>query len=74
LLKNTKNNIKGQINMKDLNEIYWLLNIKIDRDRKVRMISLLWNAYIEKILKCFNLQEVKPISMSIDLNTKLSKA
>jgi hypothetical protein len=59
--------------MKDLNEIYWLLNIKIERDRKAKTISLSQNAYIEKILKCFNLQEAKAISMPIDPNTKMSK-
>jgi hypothetical protein len=46
LLKNTKNNIKGQFNMKDLNKIYWLLDIKIDRDRNVKTISLSQDAYI----------------------------
>jgi hypothetical protein len=59
--------------MKDLNEIYWLLNIKIEGDRKAKTISLSQNAYIEKILKHFNLQEVKTISMPIDPNTKISK-
>jgi hypothetical protein len=73
LLLNTKNNIKGQFNIKDLNEIYWLLNIKIEQDRKAKTISLSQNTYIEKILKRFNLQEAKTISMPIDPNTKMSK-
>jgi hypothetical protein len=59
--------------MKDLNEIYWLLNIKIKRDRKTKTISLSQNVYIEKILKCFNPQEAKTISMPIDPNMKMSK-
>jgi hypothetical protein len=59
--------------MKDLNEIYWLLNIKIKRDRKAKTISLSQNTYIEKILKHFNLQEAKAIAMPIDPNMKMSK-
>ena len=59
--------------MKDLDEIYWLLNIKIERDRKAKTISLSQSAYINKILRCFNLQEVKVILMPVDVNTKLSK-
>jgi hypothetical protein len=73
LLSKTKDNIKGQFNMKDLGEIYWLLNIKIERDRKAKTINLSQSAYIEKILKRFNLQEAKTVSMPVDPNTKLNK-
>jgi hypothetical protein len=61
LLENTKNNIKGEFNMKDLGKIYWLLYIKINRDRTTKTISLCQDIYIEKILKCFNLQDAKPV-------------
>jgi hypothetical protein len=73
LLNNTKQNIKGKFNMKDLGELYWLLNIKIKRDRENKMISLSQDAYIDKILKCFNLQNVKSLSIPVDPNMKLSK-
>jgi hypothetical protein len=72
LLKNTKNNIKGGFNMKDISELYWLLNIKIKRDRNARTISLSQDIYVKKILKYFNLQDAKVISMPIDPNTKLT--
>jgi hypothetical protein len=51
LLNKTKNNIKTEFNMKDIGELYWLLNIKIKRDRKNKTISLSQEAYIDKILK-----------------------
>jgi hypothetical protein len=45
LLETTKNNIKGEFNMKDLGEIYWLLNIRINRDRTMKTISLWQDTY-----------------------------
>jgi hypothetical protein len=73
LLKNTKNNIKGEFNMKDIGKLYWLLNIKIKRNRELKTISLSQDAYIEKILKCFNLQDAKSVLIPIGLNMKLTK-
>jgi hypothetical protein len=59
--------------MKNLKELYWLLNVKIKQDIVAKMISLSQEAYIERILKHFNPQDVKTVSMPIDLNMKLSK-
>jgi hypothetical protein len=59
--------------MKDLKELYWLLNIKIKQDIEVKTISLSQEVYIEKIFRCFNLQDAKHVSMPIDPNTKLTK-
>jgi hypothetical protein len=42
---------KGKFNMKDIGELYWLLNIKIKRDREAKTISLSQDTYIDKILK-----------------------
>jgi hypothetical protein len=73
LLEITKNDIKGQFNMKDLGELYWLLNIKIKQDKNAKTISLSQEAYIDKILKHFNLQDAKTVQMPIDPNMKLTK-
>ena len=42
--------------MKDLGELHWLLNLKIEQDRTSKSISFSQEAYIDKILSQFNLQ------------------
>jgi hypothetical protein len=73
LLKITKNDIKGQFNIKDLGELYCLLNIKIKQDKNMKTIGLSQEAYIDKILKHSNLQDTKAVQMPVDPNTKLNK-
>ena len=46
---------------------------KSEWDRKAKTISLSQSTYIEKILKRFNLQEAKTISIPVDPNAKLNK-
>jgi hypothetical protein len=45
--------------MKDLGEAAFILGIKIYRDRSQRLIGLSQSAYIDKILKRFNMQNSK---------------
>ena len=45
--------------MKDLGEAAYILGIKIDRDRSKRLIGLSQSAYMDKILKRFNMQNFK---------------
>ena len=59
--------------MKDLGEIHWLLNLKIERDFSDKTISISQETYIDKIIKKINLQDAKDCSTPLDLNIKLSK-
>ena len=59
--------------MKDLGEIHWLLNLKIDRNKQAGTISISQEAYIDSILERFNLQDAKIYSSPLDPNMKLSK-
>ena len=59
--------------MKDLGEIHWLLNLKIDRDKISGTINISQEAYIDSILARFNLQDAKSYSSPLDPNVKLSK-
>ena len=59
--------------MKDLGKLHWLLNLKIERDRTSKFISFSQEAYIDKILSHFNLQDSKMHITPIDLNIHLSK-
>jgi hypothetical protein len=45
--------------MKDLGEAAYILGIKIYRDRSNRLIGLSQDAYIDKILNRFNMQDSK---------------
>ena len=61
--------------MKDLGELHWLLNLKIEWDRISKSISFSQEAYIDKMLKWFNIKDSKThtvaqktVSMSPDLN------
>ena len=58
---------------KDLGEIHWLLNLKINQNKQVGTISIPQEAYINSILERFNLQDAKIYSSPLDPNTKLSK-
>ena len=59
--------------MKDLGEIHWLLNLKIDRNKISGTINISQEAYINNILARFNLQDAKSYSSPLDPNVKLSK-
>jgi hypothetical protein len=45
--------------MKDLGEVAYILGIKIYRYRSKRLIGLTQDAYIDKILNRFNMQDSK---------------
>lgn len=57
----------------DLGPISWLLGFAVHRDRQARTISLSQHSYIETILRRFNFEDCKPLSIPMDPNTQLSK-
>ena len=59
--------------MKDLGEIHWLLNLKIDRDKISGTINISQEAYINNILAKFNLQDAKLYSSPLDPNINYLK-
>ena len=48
--------------MKDLGEASYVIGIEIHRDRSLRTLGLSQKAYIEKVLKRFNMQNCSPIA------------
>ncbi|GKC73890.1 retrotransposon protein, putative, ty1-copia subclass [Tanacetum coccineum] len=58
--------------MKDLGEVAFILGIKIYRDRSNKLIGLCQNAYIDKILKRYKMDNYKrgniPMQEKLDLN------
>ena len=59
--------------MSDLGELAWILGIRVKRDRTSKTISLSQAAYIDSIVKRFNLSSASPLKTPIDTNAQLSK-
>ena len=73
IIQGIKDNLNDIFKMKDLGEIHWLLNLKIERDFTDKSISISQETYIDKIVKKFNLQDAKDCATPLDPNIKLSK-
>jgi hypothetical protein len=74
MMEGVKFSLKKSFLMKDLGHVAYILGIKIYRDRSKRLIGLSQDAYINKILNRFNLQDSKkgflPMSHGITLSKK----
>ena len=69
-----KAQISRHVKITDLGKLHWLLGIEIKRDREAHTIRLSQCAYILSILRCYNMDDAKPISIPIDPSTCLSTA
>ncbi len=49
------------------------LHHNLQQDRANRTITMSQSKYIEEVLKCFNMEECKPIGIPLDVNSKLLK-
>jgi hypothetical protein len=74
MMEAVKSSLRKSFSMKDLGEVAYILGIKICKDRSKRLIGLSQDAYIDKILNRFNMQDSKkgflPISHGITLSKK----
>jgi hypothetical protein len=72
MLESVKTLLKNSFSMKDLGEAAYILSIRIYRDRSRRLIGLSQDTYIDKVLKCFSMEQSKkgflPMSHSIHLS------
>jgi hypothetical protein len=59
MMKAIKSSLRKSLSMKDLAEVAYIVGIKIYRDRSKRLIGLSQDAYIDKILNRFNMQDSK---------------
>jgi len=58
--------------MKDMDEVRYVLRVEIIRDRPRKLLGLCENAYIEKVLKCFRMHYSKPVDTPIEKGLTLS--
>jgi hypothetical protein len=74
MMEVVKSSLRNSFSIKDLGEAVYILGIKIYRVRSKRLIGLSEDAYIDKILNQFNIQDSKkgflPMSHSITLSKK----
>jgi hypothetical protein len=74
IMEVVKTSLRKSFSMKDLGEVAYILGIKIYRDRSKRLIGLSQDAYIDKILNRFNIQDSKkgflPMSHDITLSNE----
>jgi hypothetical protein len=59
MMEVVKSSLRKSFSMKDLGEAAYILGIKIYRDRSKRLIALSQDAYIDKVLNWFNMQDSK---------------
>ena len=60
--------------VKDLGEVNFLLGIGVVRNRKLGTIELSQQAYIDQLLKRFNLREAKPVTTPLSSGVRLTQA
>jgi hypothetical protein len=74
MMEAVKSSLRKSFSMKDLGQAAYILGIKIFRDRSNRLIGLSQDAYIDKILNRFYMQDYKkgflPMSHDITLSQK----
>jgi hypothetical protein len=73
MLEVVKSSLRKSFSMKDLGEATYILDIKIYRDNSKRVIGLSQDAYINKILNRFNMQDSKKCFLPMSHGIKLSK-
>nr|GEW19446.1 hypothetical protein [Tanacetum cinerariifolium] len=73
-LQEVKTYLGKCFSMKDLGEAAFILGIKICRDRSRRLIGLSQNAYLDKILKRYRMDNSKCGSIQMQVDLHLSKS
>jgi Reverse transcriptase (RNA-dependent DNA polymerase) len=73
MLFETKRFLSKKFDMKDLGEASYVIGIEIYRDRSRGMLGLSQKAYIEKMLKRYNMQNCSPSVAPIIKGDKFSK-
>jgi hypothetical protein len=68
-----KSSLRKSFSMKELGEVTYILDIKIYGDRSKRLIGLGQDAYIDKILNRFNMQDSKKVFLPMSHDITLSK-
>ena len=74
LIHGFKTNIAKHVEITDLGELHWILGIEIRRVRENRQIFLSQRSYIESTLRRYGFDDLKPVSMPMETNIRLTSA
>ena len=69
-----KKELSNSFDMKDLGPAQQILGMQIIRDRKNKRLWLYQEKYVERVLKRFNMDTAKPVSIPLGNHFKLSKS
>jgi hypothetical protein len=72
-IQQLKGDLQQRYEITDLGELHWLLGIEFRCDRAACTISLSQKAYIDSILKEFNLEDAVPLSVPAEPGAVLGK-
>ena len=72
LVEDFKVGLSKHVEVTDLGELHWMLGIKVKQDHTAGTIHLSQQVYINSILNCFNFTNLKPLSIPMDVQVKLS--
>ena len=72
-VKEVKDMLKRELEMKYIGATMKILGMKIIRDRTKQRLYLSGEKYIERVLERFHMSDVKPVSTPLALQTKLFK-
>ena len=70
-MDSVKDLLKLEFKVTDMGDLHWLLGIRIEYDNSGIVLSQ--TAYIDKIIKCFGLQDANSVTYSLDKNHLLNK-
>ena len=69
-----KSDLSNHFEMSDLGELAWILGIQVKRDRISKTITLSQAAYVDSVVKRFNLTSASPLQTPINPSALLSKS
>ena len=73
MLNNEKNQLMKRFEIEDQGEIHHCLGMCIKRDRSTKTMHISQKAYLENILKRFNMSNCKPVSTPMEVGKKYEK-
>jgi transposase InsO family protein len=74
LIDDFKARLRAHVEVTDLGELHWLLGIEIKRDRTHRLIHLSQRSYIDAVLRRYNLEDARPVSIPMDVQVRYTSA
>ena len=72
LIEELITSLRKSLEVMDLGELHWMLGIEIQRDRASHATHLSQRAYIDSILRHYNLSDLKLLSTPMDTSIRLT--